>query len=120
MIILVQINKVLGNYDNIIGVMGVVVAIIGIIVGCCGKKQLKAANELKIQVGELKAEVEKLEISDSQFAKVINNNGIDLKDADYLVNKTVNEKSRNKPDVIYSDEEPHSQKNGDVWMKPVE
>ena len=53
-----------------------IVAIIGIIVGIIGGKEIREANKLKIQFGDLKAEIERLEISNSQIAQTINNNGL--------------------------------------------
>ena len=57
-----------------------IVAIIGIIVGIIGGKEIREANKLKIQFGDLKAEIERLEISNSQIAQTINNNGLGYKD----------------------------------------
>lgn len=115
--ILIKINNWLGSFDNIVGSLGLIVAIIGVIVGFIGKKEIKEANELKVQFRDLEAKVEKIEISNSQIAQTINNNGINLQDADFLVNKVVDEKTKNKPDVLNSKYEPEvgKQKPGDYW-----
>ena len=74
--ILVKINDCLGNFDNIVGSLGLIVSIIGLFVGLIGGKEIKEANELKIQFGDLKTKIENLEISNSQVAQTINNNGL--------------------------------------------
>ena len=79
-----------------------IVAIIGIIVGCIGGKELKEANELKIQFRDLETKIEKLEFNNSQFAKVINNNGIGIKEADYIANKVADEKAKSKSSIYYT------------------
>lgn len=95
-----------------------IVAIIGVIVGIVGGKEIKEANKLKIQFGDLKAKIEKLEISNSQIAQTINNNGLGYKDTKEVAEDVVNEKTKNKPDIIMSKEEPHNAKEGTIWIKP--
>ncbi len=93
-----------------------VIAIVGIAVGCIGGKELKEANKLKIQVGELNSKIEKIEIKNSQMANIINNNGLGYRDAKELAEDIVGEKTKNKPDVFYSVEEPKNLKEGDIWI----
>lgn len=93
-----------------------VVAIIGIIVGCVGGKELKEANELKIQFGDLETKIEKLEISNSQIAQTINNNGIGYRDAKDLVEDVVEEKTKNMSEVYYSNDEPKNVKDRGIWI----
>ena len=69
-----------------------IVAIIGIIVGIIGGKEIREANKLKIQFGDLKAEIERLEISNSQIAQTINNNGLGYKDTKEVAEDVVDEK----------------------------
>ena len=95
-----------------------IVAIIGIIIGIIGGKEIKEANKLKIQFGDLKAKIEKLEISNSQIAQTINNNGLGYKDTKEVAEDVVNEKTKNKPDIIMSKEDPHNAKEGTIWIKP--
>ena len=95
-----------------------IVAIIGIIIGIIGGKEIKEANKLKIQFGDLKAKIEKLEISNSQIAQTINNNGLGYKDTKEVAEDVVNEKTKNKPNIIMSKEEPHNAKEGTIWIKP--
>lgn len=95
-----------------------IVAIIGIIIGIIGGKEIKEANKLKIQFGDLKAKIEKLEISNSQIAQTINNNGLGYKDTKEVAEDVVNEKTKNKPNIIMSKEEPHNVKEGTIWIKP--
>ena len=97
-----------------------VVAIIGIIVGIVGGKEIREANKLKIQFGDLKAKIEKLEISNSQIARTINNNGLGYKDTKEIAEDVVNEKTKNKPDIIMSKEEPQNAKEGTIWIQPIE
>lgn len=87
-----------------------IVAIIGIIVGIIGGKEIREANKLKIQFGDLKAEIERLEISNSQIAQTINNNGLGYKDTKEVAEDVVDEKTKNKPDIIMSKEEPQNAK----------
>lgn len=95
-----------------------IVAIIGVIVGIVGGKEIKEANKLKIQFRDLNAKIEKLEISNSQIAQTINNNGLGYKDTKEVAEDVVNEKTKNKPDIIMSKEEPHNAKEGTIWIKP--
>lgn len=71
-----------------------IVAIIGIIVGIIGGKEIREANKLKIQFGDLKAEIERLEISNSQIAQTINNNGLGYKDTKEVAEDVVDEKNK--------------------------
>nr|DAE65728.1 MAG TPA: hypothetical protein [Caudoviricetes sp.] len=116
--ILVKINDCLGNFDNIVGSLGLIVSIIGLFVGLIGGKEIKEANELKIQFGDLKTKIENLEISNSQVAQTINNNGLGYRDTKELAEDVVAKKTKNKPDVIFSDEEPQNLKEGDQWIAP--
>lgn len=118
--ILIKINHFLGNFDNIVGSLGLIVAIIGAIVGFIGGKEIKEANKLKVKIRDLSARIEKIEISNSQVANTINNNGVGLQDMDYFVNKTIDEKTKNKPDIYVGEEKPDSLKNGDIFLKIVE
>lgn len=93
-----------------------VIAVLGIVVGCIGGKELKEANKLKIQIGELEAKIEKVEIRKSQMANTINNNGLGYKDTKELAQEIVDEKTKNKPDIIFSDTEPENLKDGDIWI----
>ena len=96
------------------------VAIIGVIVGVIGGKEIREANRLKIQFGDLKAKIEKIEISNSQIAQTINNNGLGYKDTKEVAEHVVDGKTVNKPDTIISKEEPLDTKKGTVWIKPYE
>lgn len=91
------------------------VAIIGIIVGCIGGKELKEANKIKIKFRDMEAKIKKLEINSSQIAHIINN-GIGVKDAEYVAGKVVDEKTKNKPNQFFSDEEPQDAEEGDIWL----
>nr|DAP20095.1 MAG TPA: Protein of unknown function (DUF1043) [Caudoviricetes sp.] len=104
--------------SDLIALGELIVAIIGIIIGIVGGKELKEANKLKIQFGDLKAKIEKLEISNSQIAQTINNNGLGYKDTKEVAEDVVNEKTKNKPDIIMSKEEPHNAKERTIWIKP--
>ena len=44
--ILVMINDCLGNFDNIVGSLGLIVSIIGVIVGFIGGKEIKEAKKV--------------------------------------------------------------------------
>lgn len=84
--------------SDLIALGELVVAIIGIIVGCIGGKELKEANRIKIKFVDMEAKIKKLEINSSQIAHIINN-GIGVKDAEYVAGKIVDEKIQNKPDI---------------------
>ena len=99
--------------SNWIALGELIVAIIGIFVGVIGTKEIREANKLKIQFKDLKAKVEKLEISNSQIA---NNNGLGYKDTKEVAEDVVNEKVKNKPDVIMSKEEPCNKQAW--WIQP--
>lgn len=80
-----------------------VVAIIGIIVGCIGGKELSEANKIKIKLGDIEAKIGKLEINSPQIAHTIKNKGIGTKKAEKAAKKVVNKKTKNKPDLFYSE-----------------
>lgn len=61
-----------------------IIGIIGIIVGVIGGKELKEANNIKVQFRDLKAEIEKIELNNSQVATTINNNGADASTVGYI------------------------------------
>ena len=96
------------------------VAIIGIVVGCIGGKELHEANKIKVQFSDLNTKIKKIEVNASQVAKIINNNGLGVKDTEYLAGKIVDEKIKNKPDVIVSKEKPKELKSGDIWVQVFE
>ena len=96
------------------------VAIIGVIVGIIGGKEIKEANKLKIQFRDLKAKVEKIEVSNSQIAQTINNNGMGYRDTKDIAEDVVAEKTKNKPDVFYQNEEPKNYKAGDIWIRSTD
>lgn len=94
-----------------------VVAIIGIIIGCIGGKELKEANKIMVKVRDIETKIEKLEINSSQIANTINNNGIGVKDAEYVAERIVNEKTKNKPNIFISKEEPQNLQDGEIWFQ---
>ena len=93
------------------------VAIVGIIIGCIGGMELKEANKVSIKFRELDTKIKKLEISSSQFAHIINNNGIGVKDAEYVAERIVDEKTKNKPNIFISKEEPKDLQEGEIWVQ---
>lgn len=93
-----------------------IVAIIGIIVGIIGGKEIKEAYKLKIQFGDLNAKIEKLEISNSQITQIINNMGLGYEDTKQIAKDVVKEKTKNKPDIIISKDEPNHVKKGTIWI----
>lgn len=101
-------------------IIGVIVAIIGIIVGQKGKKALEEVNEIKIKFGDIETKIKNLEINNSQIASIINNNGIGIKDAEYIAEKVVDKKTENKPDMFYSEEVPEDAKQFSGWISSKE
>lgn len=79
------------------------IGIIGIVVGFIGGKELHEANKLKIQFRDLSAKIEKIEVSNSQVAHTINNNGLSLKETEDIAVKIVNE---NMPEMYLSEDDP--------------
>ncbi len=65
----------------------------------------------------METKIKKLEINSSQIAHIINN-GIGVKDAEYVAGKIVDEKTQNKPDIFVSDEEPQNAEEGSIWVGP--
>lgn len=106
-----QINDCLGNFDNIIGLIGVITGIIGIFVGGVGVKLIKSAN--KVNMG-------KSQNNNSQIANTINNSGINVADAEYIAERITEEKTKNKPDIFTSKEEPKDAPEGSIWIKPID
>lgn len=105
------------NASDWIALGELIVAIIGIIVGCIGGKELKEANKIKVKFRDIETKVENLDIRSSQIAHIINNNGLGVKDAEYIAEKIVDEKTVNKPDVIISKDEPKNSKKGTIWLQ---
>lgn len=103
-----QINDCLGNFDNIIGLIGTVTGIIGLFVGGVGLKLIRKTN--KINMGESQN-------SNSQIANTINNSGINVADAEHIAERITNEKTKNKPDIFISKEEPQNASEDSIWMK---
>ncbi len=99
-----EINDFLGNYNNIIALAGAMAGIIALFY--VGGKVLK---NNKLNMGNSK-------IKDSQVANEINN-GISVADAEYIAGKTVDEKTKNKPDIVISKEEPTDAPEGSIWLK---
>lgn len=106
---IVEINNFLGNFDNIIGSLGLIVAVIGIIVGIIGKKELTEAKRIVNKI-------ENSNVNNSQFAKVIKNEGNDYINTKEIVKDLVEPKLENKPDIYMQDEKPESHKKGDIWI----
>jgi len=105
-----ELNTYLGDFDNIIGILGILIAIVGIIVGGIGAKELHESNKFRINNSEL---------NNSQVANnITNNNGLNAADTEYLANNIVEEKTKNKPDVILSEDEPVDGTKNDQWLKP--
>ena len=108
--VLKQINDSLGNFDNIIGLIGVITGIIGLFVGGVGIKLIKNNDEDKIDMGKSKN-------NNSQIANTINNSGINVADAEHIAERITDEKTKNKPDIIFSKEEQKDAPEGTIWMK---
>lgn len=98
------------------------VGIIGLIVGVIGGKELHEANKLKIQIKKLEAKIEKIEITNSQVANTINNNGLNVADTEYLAEKVVATEVDKLPKIRYGTEPPGNSigKNGDIYMQIIE
>lgn len=107
------------NISEWIAIADTLIALIGIIVGAIGAREMKTANELKVQVKELKAQIEKIEIKDSQVATTINNHGIGIKDTEMISERVTNEKIAQLPRIYYGTEDPSEQfgKDGEIYIK---
>ncbi len=103
-----------------IEVGNLLVGVVGIILSIIGGKELHEANKLKIQFRDLNAKIDKIEVNNSQVAQTINNNGLGLRDTEEVATRIVDEKTKNKPDVVVSKEEPQGLKEGDIWIQPMD
>lgn len=108
--VLKQINDSLGNFDNIIGLIGVITGVIGLFVGGVGIKLIKNNDEDKIDMGESKN-------NNSQIANTINNSGINVEDAEYIAKREVKKNAKETPRFVVSEEEPENMAQGSVWFK---
>ena len=106
-----QINDCLGNFDNIIGLIGVITGIIGLFVGGIGVKLIKSAN--KVNMGKSRN-------NNSQIANTINNSGINVADAEHIAERITEEKTKNKRDIFISKEEPKEAPEGSIWIKTID
>lgn len=111
--IIQTINGFLKNFDYIIRFLELFVTAFGVYISVKGKKALKDANEIYVKVEKL---VENIEMVNPQIARTINN-GLGLKDVDYEIDKQINEKTKNKPDIVYSQQEPQNGKINDIWTQ---
>lgn len=109
--ILKQINDCLGNFDNIIGLIGVITSLIGLFVGGVGVRLIKSANKVKMG---------KSQNNNSQIANTINNSGINVADAEHIAEKITEEKTKNKPDIFVSKEEPQDAPEGTIWIQTLD
>lgn len=73
---LIKINGYLGNFDNIVGTLGLIVAVIGIIVGGIGCKNIVNANKKIKNMNSMNG--------NNQQAENINNYGVSTEVADYI------------------------------------
>ena len=109
-----SINDLFGNFDNIIGVIGTIVGIIGTIVGVIGHQELK-------EVKNIKTEISNATVGHNQTADSITNtyNGIGVEDAEYIAQKTVEEKTKDIPNVIAGTAPPDESigKPGDIYIQ---
>ena len=96
------------------------VGVIGIVLSIIGGKELHESNKLKIQFRDLNEKIDKIEVNNSQVAQTINNNGLGLRDTEEVATRIVDEKTKNKPDVVVSKEEPQGLKDGDIWIQPMD
>lgn len=104
------------NFSEWVGLGELIVGILGIIVGIIGGKELKEANDIKMQLRDIHSKIEKIELKHSQVAHTINNNGLNLADTEHVATKIVEEKTKYKPNVFVSNEEPQNLKEGDIWI----
>lgn len=99
-----------------ISIVDIAVAAIGIITGIIGGKEIKEANTLKIQIKELNARIDKVEVNNSQIANVINNNttGLSLTETENVATRIAKEHTRDINKVYWEGEENTDIKNGDI------
>ena len=118
-------NSILEGIVNVFGIIGGIAGFIGFIFGILSKKKAEECEKkilnINTEIDTIHKEITKVtnvvKGNNSQIAQTINNSGIGLKDADYLMNRIVDEKTKNKPNVYYSKEEPNNLKEGDVWLQ---
>lgn len=81
--ILIRINEYLGNFDNIVGALGLIVAIIGIIVGGIGCKNIVNANKIVKNMVSTNG--------NNQLAENIVNKGVSPEIAGYIAEQKTKE-----------------------------
>ena len=81
--ILIRINEYLGNFDNIVGALGLIVAIIGIIVGGIGCKNIVNANKIVKSMVSTNG--------NNQLAENIVNKGVSPEIAGYIAEQKTKE-----------------------------
>lgn len=81
--ILIRINEYLGNFDNIVGALGLIVAIIGIIVGGIGCKNIVNANKIVKNMVSTNG--------NNQLAENIVNKGVSPEIAGYIAEEKTKE-----------------------------
>lgn len=101
-----------------INIADIVVAAIGIIVGIIGGKEIKEANTLKVQIKELNARIDKVEVNNSQVANVINNNnsGLSLTETENVATRIAKEHTKDIHKVYWEGENSNDIKKGDILI----
>ncbi len=113
--IMIKINNYLGNFDNIIGVLGLVIAIVGIVVGIIGRKSLKEVKNIKTQI-------KNSNVGTNQTANTINNNGLSVKDTEYIAGQVADQKIDKLPVIRTGTTPPDNKlgKNGDIYLQIID
>lgn len=105
------------DISNWISLGELIVAIIGIVVGFIGGKELKQANNIKAQIDTINSRIDKIEVSNSQIAHTINNNGLGYKDTKDVARDIVKQETEDFHGVILSESEPNIQNKNDEWLQ---
>lgn len=114
LVVMEQINELLGKYDVIIAS---VIGIIGIVTGIVGGINIHNAMKIKVTISKLESKIEQIEVKNSQLAQTINNYGLSYRDTKDIVEEVTDQKTKNKPDVYYSKEEPVNAPEGSIWIQ---
>ena len=101
--IIYSINEFLGDFDNIVGTLGLVIAIIGVIVGVVGTVQLKKVSNIKS--ANKNSNIENQQTADS----IQNNYGLGYKDTMDIAKDEVDKEINKLPKIRYGKEVPNNE-----------
>ena len=109
-----EANDIIGNYENVLGFIGLIVGVIGTITGIIGNRQLKEAKVIKQSY--IDSNIKNLQNADN----INNNYGLGYEDAKDIAKDEVNKEIEKLPKIHVGGTEPPKNgfgKDGDIYFQ---